>query len=308
MPILPILILLFGAVTALSLVARSRWPMELLSHFRPHFIVAGAIGAVVGLALGTYDWAAISLGLALINYAALPSPVWLKPDPSLAGQPGLTIVWANVWKKQKPLERTLAWAMRQNADLILIGEYPQGDVASALPGDYPHRLDAGAIPAKTRFATRIVVLSRLPVAEPMVRRAIAGRRRDFLTFSIEKDGGGKLDIIAVHPVPPNTPKLLKERNDQIATLPALTGEPFIIAGDFNATPWCVDFTRIPGRRVGSALLAPTWLTSLPLLGLPIDHILVSAGLKASAYKVGPFVGSDHRAVLARVNLPSTRVR
>ncbi len=281
--------------------------MELLSHFRPHFILAGAVGAAIGLLLGTYDWAAISLGLALINYAALPSPVWLKPDSSLAGQPGLTIVWANVWAKQKPLERTLAWAKEQNADLILIGEFPRSDSAQVLTGDYPHRLDTGPTPEGRAFAIRTVALSRLPLSDDAIQDGPGPNVRPFLTFKITA-GGQTLNVIAVHPVPPSGAKLTKERGEHIGKLAALAREPFAIAGDFNATPWCVDFVRIPGRRIGPAFRAPTWLTDLPLLGLPIDHIMVSAGLKASTYKVGPALGSDHRAVLARVHLPLTNTR
>lgn len=108
-------------------------------------------------------------------------------------------------------------------------------------------------------------------------------------------------IAAVHPTPPNTAGLLKERDAHIALLQAHLTEPFVLAGDFNATPWCPVFTAIPGRRVGGYLLAPTWFSNLPLLGLPIDHIMISSALKVSAYEVSKSTGSDHRALLARIH-------
>ncbi|MDP3496027.1 MAG: endonuclease/exonuclease/phosphatase family protein [Hyphomonadaceae bacterium] len=114
-------------------------------------------------------------------------------------------------------------------------------------------------------------------------------------------GETRLNVVAVHPTPPNTPQLLRERDAHIDAVKARMREPFILAGDFNATPWCPAFSSIPGRRVGGYLFAPTWFSNLPLLGLPIDHIIVSPALKASAYRVAPSTGSDHRALLARVH-------
>jgi endonuclease/exonuclease/phosphatase (EEP) superfamily protein YafD len=302
-PILPILIVLYGLKTLASVAIRGAWPMELVQHFRPHMIVAGVVGAALCLLLGErWEWAAISAGLALVNYAAMPEPRWVKAEAHLSGAPGLTVVWANVWHKQTALERTLAWAQAQNADVILVGEYPDTDSAGVLPGDYPHRLDPGVLPDR-KYARRVVAFSRLPINDGQILQGPGPRIRPFVKFKVDVDGR-PLGIIGAHPVPPTSPKLLKERDSHIGGLAAQATEPFVIAGDFNATPWCPAFTAIPGRRVGAYAFKPTWAFSLPLLGLPIDHIMVSAAMKVSGYVVAPFTGSDHRAILARVHLPS----
>ena len=63
---MPILIALLSAVTLVSLYRRAHWPAELLTHFRPHLIVAGLGGAALCLLTGErWGWALISLGLAL---------------------------------------------------------------------------------------------------------------------------------------------------------------------------------------------------------------------------------------------------
>ncbi|RYY93739.1 MAG: hypothetical protein EON61_19030, partial [Alphaproteobacteria bacterium] len=88
---MPILIGLLGLVTLVSLFWRSRWPIELLTHFRPQLIVAGALGALLCLVLGErWELAAFSIALALVNYAALPAPRWTKPESRLASTPGVT--------------------------------------------------------------------------------------------------------------------------------------------------------------------------------------------------------------------------
>jgi len=53
-------------------------------------------------------------------------------------------------------------------------------------------------------------------------------------------------------------------------------------------------------------LTSTWPTAWPRwLGVQIDHVLVSGGVRAAAARVLDLPGSDHRALLARVVLPST---
>ena len=121
----PALVLLYGAITLASVVARRRWPLELLQHFRPQMIVAGAVGALLCFLFEpVWGWALAAAGLVLIiwpAHAALDAA-----NAALAGQSGLTIVWANVWTEAEPLKRALDWAKAQGADIIVIGEYPKG--------------------------------------------------------------------------------------------------------------------------------------------------------------------------------------
>lgn len=304
MAILPILIALLGAVTLLSLFRRAHWPVELLTHFRPHLIVAGIGGALLCFALGErWEWSAISLGLALINYAVLPTPRWVKPEAHLAGGPGLTIVWANVWQKKVALERTLDWAKAERADLILIGEHPDVDPTGVLVDDYPYRLDTGVAPDRP-YCVRIVAYSRTPIVNSAIHDGPGPNHRPFLTFAVSV-ADRTLNIVAAHPVPPSTSRLTQERDKHIVMLSAHTREPFVLVGDFNVTPWSPGFKGIPGRRVRAYLFAPTWFNNLPLLGLPIDHIMASPTLKASVYQVAGPTGSDHRAIKARVHLPAS---
>jgi len=297
---LPILVALLGVATLVSLIRRGRWPIELLTHLRPHLIAAGLSGAALCVLLGErWEWAAISAGLALVNYGALPAPRWIKPQERLTSTPGLSVVWANVWKKRHALERTLDWAKAQSADVILIGEFPDGDPAQFLADDYPHRVDTGPTPRET-YVTRIVVFSRAPLEGVEMVPGPGPNHRPWVTCKV-RVGETLLNLVAVHPTPPTTAKLQQERDVHIAAIGGRMAEPFVLAGDFNATPWCPAFRLIPGRRVGGYLLAPTWFSNLPLLGLPIDHIMVSPALKASAYRVAPSTGSDHRALLARVH-------
>jgi endonuclease/exonuclease/phosphatase (EEP) superfamily protein YafD len=76
-------------------------------------------------------------------------------------------------------------------------------------------------------------------------------------------------------------------------------------GDLNATPFSPRFKNLLidcGLRDSSLGfgITRTWHSEIPLLGLPIDHILVSRDLAVISREVGPKVGSDHRPVMVRV--------
>jgi endonuclease/exonuclease/phosphatase (EEP) superfamily protein YafD len=288
-------------LTVLTLFARLGWPFELFSHFRPQIAVLGLIGTPLAMALSTDPAiAAISAFCSLTNITRMYGAAPLRPDPSRLDQPGLTVVWANVWKKPEALVRTIEWARKHGADLILICEFPAIDSAGVAPG-YPNVYDTGR-DAGAVWTSRIVSLSRLPARTVQVLTPPGRDRRPFLKFVLDMPGGEALSVIPIHPAAPIKPYMLKDRDKAIAMLGDLARAPFLIAGDFNATPWAPVYPRIPGRRIGIGLWRSTWLTGLPLLGLPIDHMKVSAGIVASRYEVGPFLGSDHRALLARIHI------
>jgi endonuclease/exonuclease/phosphatase (EEP) superfamily protein YafD len=287
-----------------AMLARLGWPFELLSHFRSQYAAAAIV--IATLSAATSDWitGAVSLGIGLWAMLGLVTRKFEQVDTTPRSSPGLTIAWANVWKKPEALERTVAWASGHGAAVILFGEFPpQRDIAEGFADDYPHRL-ATAVNDGLGFSTRVAVLSRLPLLNTEVMAPVGRHDRPFLRLAVEIAPGRQVNILAIHPDAPATPGMLRDRDALIMRLGDLVQAPFLIAGDFNATPWCPVFRLIPGRRIGAAARRPTWLTGIPLLGLPIDHISVSPGVRASRYAVAPFLGSDHRAILARVHLVS----
>ena len=73
-------------------------------------------------------------------------------------------------------------------------------------------------------------------------------------------------------------------------------------GDYNATPWTTAFRDLR-RENGMLRLSPgpasTWFAPWPILGLPIDHALVTGKLEGSV-RVGPGLGSDHMPLIVRL--------
>ena len=112
----------------------------------------------------------------------------------------------------------------------------------------------------------------------------------------------------MHLAPPTHPALAAERGRQLDALRALSATidaPLAIAGDFNLTPYSPHFTdwlSDTGLRDGRAGRRPglTWPTFLPLLGIPIDHCIVSPNVRVAAFRRLPAFGSDHYPIVVEL--------
>ena len=101
----------------------------------------------------------------------------------------------------------------------------------------------------------------------------------------------------------------------IYAIPIMTGcrncstRPVVLAGDLNVTMWSphyIDFIRTSGltnARDGYGI-GGTW-PSIPLLGLPIDHILTTKGSWIGDFRVHSGVGSDHLPVSVELTFPDS---
>jgi endonuclease/exonuclease/phosphatase (EEP) superfamily protein YafD len=84
--------------------------------------------------------------------------------------------------------------------------------------------------------------------------------------------------------------------------------PAVLAGDFNAAPWSAAVRRIErevdGKAVGGfRITLPLVLRGLEVRPmLPLDHVLLPDGAKATSAVVGPRAGSDHLPVVVDFDL------
>ena len=80
-------------------------------------------------------------------------------------------------------------------------------------------------------------------------------------------------------------------------------------GDFNATPWTYTLARLTERmglrnaRQGYGI-QPSWPARIPILWMPLDHVLVSPGLDVIDHGIGAGLGSsDHYPVRVLLSRP-----
>ena len=117
---------------------------------------------------------------------------------------------------------------------------------------------------------------------------------------------GAARIIASHPPPPMGALLARHRNEQLEELVDLVRADgaSVLLGDLNLTPWSATYRALlrDGQlRPGFAGLPPaTWSPPwVPLwLGIPIDLVLLSPGVRVTQQLLGPRLGSDHAPVIS----------
>lgn len=116
-----------------------------------------------------------------------------------------------------------------------------------------------------------------------------------------------LRVVAVHTEAPKPGEVRSWRRD-VAALARWChdGPPTVVSGDLNAT-WdhaelrdaatgCTD----AASSVGDGLTG-TWPSFVPrALGAQIDHVLLARGPRATSVEIVNMLGSDHRALLARI--------
>ena len=122
--------------------------------------------------------------------------------------------------------------------------------------------------------------------------------------------GTRVGLLGVHlhwPLGSANSRLRNEELDGIAAFAGSRKEPLLVAGDFNVTPWSTHFRGAVARSglgdcaQGSGF-APTWPAQFLPLGIRIDHCLASREWSRIDVRTGPSLGSDHRPLIADLNL------
>lgn len=282
-----------------------RWLAGLASHWQWLYAGLAVIGALLTACLRPRRPWQVLVPLAMVAAA------WLHQSPqaearTAPGQPAvtLTVASANLNFERTNHEALAAWLLSADApDAIALQEFTPSAMAMVTRPElliaYPHRV---LEPSDDQFG--LGVLSKHPIASaekvlPVDSLATLKLR---LVLNVR---GHRLALTAVHPMPPISAPYAQERDASLrldARLLADSGMPGILLGDMNDSPWSTGLqATAPLRRASS--LAPTW----PNLGgwlsvLPLDHVLVTPGVRADGAGWGVDLGSDHRPVRVRLAL------
>ena len=127
-------------------------------------------------------------------------------------------------------------------------------------------------------------------------------------------GAPPVEVVAVHPAPPQTRERTRMWRRDLRLLPAATSSPLrILAGDCNATLDHTELRRViatgysdAAAQVGAGLHS-TWPVGRHIPPpVTIDHVLADERIGVRAVSVHTIPGTDHRAVFAELQLPARR--
>jgi endonuclease/exonuclease/phosphatase (EEP) superfamily protein YafD len=287
-------------------------------HFRLQYIGFGVL-LCVALACAGQRMSAVAIFLVccintLTAWGALAQLERSGPgNPSSSSGAALRFAACNVLYRNPEPARTIAWLRGAQLDAVLLQEITPGwrDALQVLAAEFPYQYYSAAWIQRLEGAPGrgALLLSRWPIEQ--VRAVALGAHTEPAIVAMLRVNGQALHFIGAHTSWPLGRIVSVERDRQLLLLASLaraaTG-PIIVAGDFNITPFSPHYQALlaqSGLRsaAGGPGWRPTWPTFLPIVGIEIDHVLVSASITVEKFERGPATGSDHWPVLAQLRLP-----
>ena len=289
---------LAAVASLLAFGARWHWLMDTLANFRVQYALYLVAATVLFLLCRNFRWLGISMVAAALNlWIISPYVIPLSSAVERTEEQGVAfrLLNINVLSSNRRCDEVENYLRAVDADFVPYWKR----CLENLRDIYPHQqneIQSG------NFG--ISLLSKIPFEEVAVPEYTP------LIPSVDAQviiGSKKLRLIATHPYPPINGKVshLRNRHMQKLAESVVTDKNktnTIVAGDFNMTPWSPYFSDflLSAQLKDSAKgrgLQPTWY-ALPtfFFGIPIDHICYSRGLRVDTRRVGPDLGSDHRAV------------
>jgi endonuclease/exonuclease/phosphatase (EEP) superfamily protein YafD len=285
----------FGVLA--GVLSGGEWPWVFATYLRWSQTLIAVVAAVVLLRL---RWWRSGLAAAAVAVGLVVSVVAPLQALGTVGAPRdrtLRIAVHNTGYGAGNVE-ALAQAIRE-ADVDLVVLLESEDVAGVLADALDDLSQLPAPGRRGRDTAPPMILARrpwrievVPLGEPRPATIVHARIAD-----------RPLDVVTLHPLPPLTAGWSASHDRSIATLvdDVLPREvPHVVACDCNTTPWSPSMARLLDAGLRGPTVAPTY--GAPVLGIPLDHVLLSDGVAAVSREQWPFSGSDHRMIVTEVTL------
>jgi endonuclease/exonuclease/phosphatase family metal-dependent hydrolase len=217
----------------------------------------------------------------------------------------LQIMTVNMFEGRIEPAAVVALVRERRVDVLCLQELtPEAERALERAG--LRRLLPHAIPRPRGGGSGLGIFARERVRE------LPGSSTSAMTAVLRPPGAPRVQVVAVHAQAPVTRAETDRWRYDLSALPSpQAGGPLrVLAGDFNATLDHRELRDVLDRgyrdaaAVVGAGLRPTWRgASSPWL--TIDHVLAPERVAVRALTVHRLAGSDHRAVVATLALPSS---
>lgn len=283
--------------------------LDLFAHFRLTYAVALAVGFFLAV-ICRQRRLALAWGLGFVLNFAVIVPLWL-PAKGQSGnaQPESTfrVQMVNVLRDNSRKDAVVAAIRQADPDVFLAVELDDawlGALKQELADRWPHQVGQAR-----GDAFGIALFSKRPLENATIFESPGSYAPSIRAEIVQ--GGTRVTIFGTHPFPPvtrfNQDNWIAQMDDLARRVRGENGAVVVI-GDFNTTPWSENYRRfrsISGLNDTMQGFGPqaSWPSFVPYAGLPIDHVMVSPGIRTLKRRVGGFVGSDHFPVTAELGIP-----
>ncbi|MFB7586442.1 endonuclease/exonuclease/phosphatase family protein [Streptomyces sp. NPDC056169] len=284
-------------------------PVPQLLSLLPWLAVPAGLGAVLAAV-------ARRRALTLLAVVVLGAVGWssLPYMPQLVTSYGLpitrvTVLAANV-EFSEGTEALIATIRRERPRLVFVSECDRAcgrALTTTFAAELPHHTSVDA-----DGSVGSVLLSAYPLTDERVVPAVMG-----MPGATAEIAGVPVRLQLAHPLPPLPRQVDAWKRELGRIRDAAAGHhtgPLLVAGDFNASQDHAAFRAIldaghlqDSARLADASRTPTWPMEGPLPPFTqIDHVLVSRDFTVRDIRFLDLSGSDHRAVLADLDLRGER--
>ncbi|MFF5766395.1 endonuclease/exonuclease/phosphatase family protein [Streptomyces tanashiensis] len=254
--------------------------------------------------------------LSLVAVVVLAATAWTLlpygPDTTTAHGPvvaRLRVLAANV-EFSRATAALISTIRLEHPHLVLVSECDPAcgrALTTAFAAELPHHASV-----EGAGSTGSVLLSAYPLRDRAALPAAMG-----MPGATAEIGGRSVRVQLAHPLPPLPRQVHRWKRELARVRDAAarhTGGPLLLAGDFNASQdhaalrAVLDAGRLhDAARLAGAARTPTWPAEGPLPPyVQIDHVLVSDDFTVRGVRFPHLAGTDHRAVLADLDLHTGR--
>jgi endonuclease/exonuclease/phosphatase (EEP) superfamily protein YafD len=290
------LTLFIAILTALGF-SNKAWWFVIVDFFRLQYAVVTMLLCVAALIFGHFYIAVFAIIISAINlyrirnfFPHMPH----KPEQS----ENKDVFSVNAFRDNEKPEKLAKLIEKADPELLLIMEMTERldrHLVDALK-PYTHRLQT-----KVRDGFSICLLSKKPFLKKSV--TYHGPGDTPLLYALTTIHGQDYHVYSAHPKPALNKSWFEERQIYFNEISQHINnedhsKSVIVLGDFNSVPWeshFVSFLNKNGLKstVRDQGYKVTWPVYFPLMGIPMDHILISENETYSRVEVGPYAGSDH---------------
>ncbi|CAN5914990.1 hypothetical protein BH23ACT10_BH23ACT10_05940 [soil metagenome] len=290
-----------AAVIALSVLAGilsdGQWPWAFATYLRWPQTIVGTVAAGALLYLRWWRtgvmFALVAAGL-IVSVAA---PLTALTTVDATADRTVRVAVYNTGAGRDDVARFARAISEVDADIVVLLE--SADIADRLAEqvDGLARLPTSPSADRNRAPPAVLARERWPV---QILPLAGNRPASVVSMTVD---GAPLDVVAFHPLPPVTRSWTVSHNRSIDAMveSVLPREvPYVLACDCNSAPWSPSMRRLLDVGLRAPTVVPTF--GVPLLGIPLDHVLLSDDVAAVRRGLASFDGSDHRMIVTDITL------
>lgn len=288
-------------------------PLALLEHFRLQLLCGSAVVTAAAALLRLGGWADVAAFNTLLALVLVAPGLGGERNPGPADGVRVRVLLSNVLTSNRDVSRLARLIADTRPDVIALVEPNRTWFAQLAPTlkDFPGRVE---IHDEANFGIALYARGQVRGGGELLGSA---QTTIVATVVLADSQAAPLTFVITHPIPPVSTHAAQIHARHLAAVArrvaarAAQGEPVILAGDFNTTPWSRSFATLvqatglvdTRRGLGAQPTFPAFPWWTALVRIPIDHVLVSPSIGVIERRVERPIGSDHLPVFVELVVP-----